>query len=53
MKAYNLGDHYEQKINVPPFALGPYLIRFSKTFSYEVNLASQSLHLEALLQSTF
>ena len=37
------------RMKIPPF--GPHFIKFSKTVSYEVNLASQSSHLEVLLES--
>ena len=33
MKAYNLGDQYQQKLKSPPF--GPHFIKFSKIVFYE------------------
>ena len=39
------------RIKIPPF--GPYFMKFSKTVFYELNLALQSSHLEALVLSKF
>ena len=39
------------RMKIPPF--GPHFIKFSKTVSYEVNLASQSTQSEAPLKSKF
>ena len=39
-KGSTLEDHFLQELKSPPF--GPHLMKFSKTVSYEVNLAAQS-----------
>ena len=39
------------RMKIPPF--GPHFIKFSKTVSYEVNLAAQSSHSEVLLLNKF
>ena len=38
-----------ESASIPPFR--PHYIKFSKTVSYEINLASQRLHLEVILLS--
>ena len=40
---------FSTRTKILPF--GPHFIKFSKTFSYEVNLAAQSSHLDELLLS--
>ena len=47
MKAYNLGDYYQQKLKSTPQDLASF-IKCSKTVSYEVNLALQCSHLEVV-----
>ena len=50
MKAYNLGDNYQQKSDL---TFEPHFIIYLKTVFYEVNLASHHSHLEVLLLSKF
>ena len=50
MKAYNLGDNYQQKSDL---TFEPHFIIYLKTVFYEVNLVFQCSHLEVLLSSKF